>query len=140
MRDPRFGTIDARKQNEDELDRLIGERCKDFTREDLVEKLIAGDLLTAPINDIGDVVIDPQIRHNQMIQTVAHEMLGSVDVTGVPIRFYSTPGSVRLAPPMLGQHTQEVLAELGFNEDEMGQLADEGIIGTRERILEARQR
>ena len=53
---PRFETIDERKQNEDELDRLLHERCSDFARAELVEMLIAGDLLTAPINSIPDVV------------------------------------------------------------------------------------
>jgi len=136
--DPRFESIDARKQNEEALDAELEARCMDFTRAELVDKLVSGDLLTAPINEIPDVVVDPQILHNQMIQTVAHEKLGSVDVTGVPIKFYGTPGSVRLPPPMLGQHTEEVLAELGYAPPEMEALEQAGIVSTNEMIEAAR--
>lgn len=133
--DERFSTIEARKENEDALDRLIEERCMDFERDELVERLIAGDILTAPINDIPDVVQDPQILYNEMLISVPHEKLGEVRVTGVPIKFRGTPGSVRRPPPMLGQHTLEVCSELGYGNDEVMRLVESGVIGTREQIL-----
>ncbi len=132
--DARFATIDARKQNEDELDRLIEERCRDYTREDLVECLVAGDILTAPINEIPDVVTDPQIRHNDMLVSVEHAVEGRVDVTGIPIKFHGTPGGVRLPPPILGEHTEEVMGELGYGAEAISDLSQRGVIGTRERI------
>jgi crotonobetainyl-CoA:carnitine CoA-transferase CaiB-like acyl-CoA transferase len=138
--DARFATIDARKANEQALDTAVEARCMDFGREELVERLIAGDILTAPINDISQVVNDPQILHNEMIVSTEHEKLGSVDVTGVPIKFHGTPGRVRLAPPILGQHTEVVLAELGYEAGEIERLAEAGIVGTRARIEAAKAR
>jgi crotonobetainyl-CoA:carnitine CoA-transferase CaiB-like acyl-CoA transferase len=110
----------------------------DFGREELVERLVAGDILTAPINDIADVVGDPQILHNEMIVATDHAKLGRVDVTGVPIKFHGTPGGVRLAPPMLGQHTEEILGELGYGTSDVESLAAQGIVGTRASIEAAK--
>lgn len=121
-KDPRFENIPKRQANEDELDRIIAERTRAFARDELIAKLIAADVLTAPINAIEEVVQDPQIRHNEMIVTTKHPKLGDVDVTGVPIKFYSTPGKVQMPPPLQGQHTKELLEELGYNEAEIADL------------------
>ena len=136
--DERFETIDARKSNEEALDRLIGERCRDFSRQELVEMLVAGDILTAPINEIPDVVKDPQVLHNQMLVDIEHRVEGPVQVTGVPIRFYGTPGAVRLPPPALGQDSEAVLAEVGVEGDALHALVEQGIVGTMESIARAK--
>jgi len=126
-KEERFATITNRLTNEDALDAVVSARTSEFSREELVEMLIAADVLTAPINEVEDVVKDPQIRHNEMIVSVDHPTLGEVDVTGVPIKFYKTPGSVRRHPPLLGEHTRELLAEVGYSADEIEQLISEGL-------------
>ncbi len=126
--DPRFHDINARLTNQDELDRVMSEATRRFDREELVEKLVAADVLTAPINDIEEVVQDPQILHNRMIVPVEHPELGRIDVTGIPIRFYGTPVEVRKHPPMQGEHTREVLAELGYAAAEIETLIGAGLV------------
>jgi crotonobetainyl-CoA:carnitine CoA-transferase CaiB-like acyl-CoA transferase len=136
--DPRFENIDRRLENEGELERAIAARCQDFTRDELVERLVAGDVLTAPINEIPDAAQDPQIRHNQMIVTTEHAKLGPVEVTGLPIHFHGTPGGVRRAPPLQGQHTEEILAELGYGAAEIASLVEDGSAATSAEIERAK--
>ena len=126
-KDERFEHITGRLENQDELDRVVSEGTKQFTRAELVERLIKADVLTAPINEVEDVVKDPQILHNKMIVDVDHPTLGKVGVTGVPIRFYGTPCEVRLHPPLLGEHTRELLEEAGYTDEEIDEMIKTGV-------------
>jgi len=131
---PRFATITQRLQNQDALDDAIGARCREFARDELLARLVAADVLAAPINEIPDVVRDPQVRHNGMIATTSHATLGPIQVTGVPLKLHGTPGSVRRSAPVQGQHTAEILNELGYGPDDVAELRRDGAVATGERI------
>ena len=131
--DPRFHDINARLANQDELDRVMSERTSQFTREELVERLIADDVLTAPINEVEDVIQDPQIRHNNMIVATEHPALGRIDVTGVPC-------TITKHPPMQGEHTREVLAELGYAAADVETLIGKGLVADIAEMQRLRER
>lgn len=126
--DPRFLTTESRLANEDGLDTLISARCRAEARDTLMQKLVQADAMAAPVNTIPEVVRDPQVVHNGMVVETPHMTLGPLNVTGVPLRLERTPGGVRRAPPILGQHTREVLLELGFSHGEIASLAREGAV------------
>lgn len=127
--DPRFASIPQRMDHQDELDSVVDERCRQFDSAELIERLTAADVLVAPINGVADVAEDPQVRHNGMIVEVDNEKLGPIRVTGVPMRFHGTPASVTQGPPLFGEHTGEILDELGYSHERIAQLVDEGSVG-----------
>jgi crotonobetainyl-CoA:carnitine CoA-transferase CaiB-like acyl-CoA transferase len=112
--DPRFASNEARLANRDDLDAIIGAWCQGSTREEVLGLLWKHDVIVGPIHDYDGVFTDPQVRHNEMVVTL-DTADGPVRTSGVPLRFSATPGSVRRPPPGPGEHTEEILAELGLS-------------------------
>jgi crotonobetainyl-CoA:carnitine CoA-transferase CaiB-like acyl-CoA transferase len=127
LEDPRFQSPDARLANEDALDAELAGICASMPRHHLVDRLVAGDVMVSPVNTLNELVNDPQIMHNEMILETEHPALGSARVTGLPIRLVMTPGAVHRAPPLLGEHSLEVLADLGYTAKELDALIEKSV-------------
>jgi crotonobetainyl-CoA:carnitine CoA-transferase CaiB-like acyl-CoA transferase len=125
--DPRFFSVEARLANEGSLDAELAAICATMTREQLIERLVAQDVMTAPVNGLYELMSDPQVLHNNMVVELDHPALGSARVTGVPVRLNDTPGAVHRPPPLLGQHSVEVLRDLGYTAGEVDALIMGGI-------------
>ena len=82
-----------------------------------------------PINSLDDVFADPQVRARGMTVPVAHPLNDTLQLVASPIKLSATPVQMRRAPPLLGQHTDEVLAEIGVGRDELETLRRSGVIG-----------
>ena len=90
--------------------------------------LSAAEVPCGAVRDIAEVLDDPQVIARDMVETVDHPTIGPLRLTGIPFKLSDTPGSIRRPPPLLGEHTDEVLSELGYSGDEIVALRRDGIV------------
>ncbi len=124
--DPRFDSGSARLQNRDELNRLIEEVTRTRSSAGWVEALEAAGVPCGPVYSMDQVFADPQVRHLGMAPKVRHPKLGEVALVGQAIKLSRTPAELRTATAALGQHTEDVLQELGYSAGEIAAMRAEG--------------
>jgi crotonobetainyl-CoA:carnitine CoA-transferase CaiB-like acyl-CoA transferase len=114
----------------DDVYRIVQERLIERPAAEWLEILATKDVWAAPVQTFDDLVDDPQVEHNRLLETVRHPTGGDLRVVGVPMRFSETPGEIRSGPPAVGAHTDEVLTEAGFTDEEIRALRDDGLMGS----------
>jgi len=127
-KDPRFARNADRVRHNPELTPMLAERFREFTRAELTTLLDAAGVPCGPINTVPDVFADPQIVHRKMLRDLPHPLAGTVKQVVSPIRLQESPLTFENPPPLLGQHTAEVLGALGITEEEQQALAAKGVI------------
>ena len=128
-RDPRFSTNAQRVRHRDLLVGMIGEKLAARTAAEWLALLEPAGVPCGPINDLAQVFADPQVRHRGLEVRAPHPAAGEVTMVANPIRFSASPLGHDRAPPLLGEHTEEVLREvLGLAPDRIRQLKKEHVI------------
>lgn len=130
--EPRFAGLDEAEAgwvNRDETFALVREAVAPFSTAEVLRRLSEQGIWAAPVYSYADLVADEQIAHNGTFVEYDHPTEGRVKTPGFPIRFSKTPSEVRRGAPLVGEHTDEVLASAGFSAEEIQKLAKDGAIG-----------
>ncbi len=128
LEDERFTDNAGRITRRQELAAEIEKTLTQHTTEDVIETLEAASVPCGPISELPDVFTSPQVEHYQLRRRVPHPTLGEVDQTGFPYALSETPCEIRHAPPVLGQHTADVLHELGYDDEQIGRMREAGAV------------
>ncbi len=126
--DPRFTDSYAREDNAVALIEIIDRIMASRTRDEWLEHFRGTDIICAPVMSYSELARKPQVKENNYVIEVDHATWGRIPMVGIPVDFSRTPGQVRGGAPELGQHTEEVLLELGYTWEDIGKLKDERVI------------
>jgi crotonobetainyl-CoA:carnitine CoA-transferase CaiB-like acyl-CoA transferase len=127
--DARFASNGARVTNRAALMAAIQRRTAELSTDELTSVLEDAGVPCGPIRDLRQVFESPQARHLGLAREMTHPTAGAIRVVRPPITLSETPTTLRLPPPTLGQHTDETLRELGFDDERIESLRAEGAIG-----------
>ena len=126
--DPRFRTNPDRIRHRDELIPMLEALFRSRPAGAWLDALQEAGVPCGPISTVDEIVVDPQVRARQMLVEMEHPSAGRITVTGIPVKCSETPGSIRLPPPRLGEHTDAVLADLGVAPAEVSRLRSLGVV------------
>lgn len=132
--DPRFLNNDLRVANRDELTALLEEIFVTRTTAEWERSFNEQHALFGPVHSFSEVLAHPHVQQSGIIQSVQHPTVGEIPQLGPVIFLRDTPGKISSPPPLLGQHTREVLASAGYSEDEIEKLVDTGIAVTSDPV------
>jgi len=126
--DPRFATSALRVQHRKALEALLEVRFRTAPTAAWLERLEQAGVPAGPILTYEEVFADPHVRQRDMVVEVDHPQAGRTRVLGIPYKLSATPGGIRRPAPRLGQHTDEVLRELGYDEAAIRKLHARSIV------------
>src|SRR5439155_11687213 len=126
--DPKFATNDARVANHDEFKARVERALSRETTAVCVGRLETEQVGAGPIYEFDEVFDDPQVKHLGLVATVEQPGYGTTRMLDFPVKGSATPGTIRRPAPRLGEHTAEVLTELGLPKSEIERLAGAGVV------------
>jgi formyl-CoA transferase len=126
--DPRYATNRARVERRGEVDGIVADWFESRSARDIQRACDENGVPVSLVNSIADIFEDAHFAAREMLLEVEHATLGKVAVPGIVPKFSGTPGELRHAGPLLGEHNEEVYGTLGLSEGEIRRLREEGVI------------
>lgn len=126
----------GRRENREVLDQAIADWTIQYNKEEAFQLLQQRGIASSPVNNLEELLKNPQMKYREMIQTV--KMGGNLEVAvpGAAIKIPESPINHFKSPPTLGEHSEEILAELGFSELEIEDLKTNNIVRVEKKIAE----
>lgn len=125
--DPRFKSRDDRRQNYEALEEELSSTFATSTREEWLKRLEENDVPAGPLYNIGEVLADPQIDHLGMVEEIKHPKAGILRFVGPSVNYPDLPGKKPSPPPLLGEHSERILSDLGYDQARVKELEREGV-------------
>jgi formyl-CoA transferase len=125
---PEFATAELQLENRAELWTLLDEQFSRFTTDEAVQKLSAQGVLCGPVLDYDGVLAHPQVVHNDVVRTLDHPILGPTKVIDNPVRLSAATDRPYETAPLLGQHTEQILGDLGYSLEQIDEFVENGLV------------
>ncbi len=129
IRAPEFATLAARRDRRDEIAGIVQAWTSPRTKTEVVRLLATVGVPAAPVNNVAEMVADPQVRAREMFVERDHPLFGPLTTTGTPLKLSETPGQIRWLAPMPGEHNEEVFVRmLGHSHEDLARWRAEGVV------------
>ncbi len=126
--DPRFKTRDARRQNYEALESTLAPVFLTRSRAEWLQRLEANDVPVVPLYNVAEVLMDPQVRHLDLVEELTHPQAGKLQFVGGPVRYDGLTKEQSTPPPLLGEQTVSILTQLGYDQLAIDEFKQRGII------------
>ncbi len=127
--DSRFKSRDARRENFAALEAELAPAFTQRTRQEWLKLLAENDVPAGPLYDMAGVLADPQVRHEGLIEEVEHPKAGKLQLVASGVRYEGLAYTAAKPPPLVGEQSAQILAELGYDADEVRKLRQQGVVG-----------
>jgi crotonobetainyl-CoA:carnitine CoA-transferase CaiB-like acyl-CoA transferase len=128
--DERFKTRNARRQNYEALESTLAPVFSERSRAEWLQRLEANDVPVVPLYNVAEVLADPQVRHLDLVEELAHPQAGRLQFIGGPVRYEGLAKEKSTPPPLVGEHTRAILKEIGYDQATIDELAQAAIVKT----------
>ncbi len=126
--DPKYKTNKDRVENREALVSVLNSILSEKPAAAWLKALRKKGVPAGPVYTFDQIFSDPQVLHREMVVEMEHPAAGTIKQTGVPVRLSETPGSIVLPPPLLGEHTEDILGEIGYTREEIRKLKEKKVV------------